>query len=980
VQFDETGQLVDPPAVDTVLQALRSEALTHLFIFSHGWNNSPADARSLYDRFFGAMSALLPDRQAGVNSGTLGIYWPSMRWIDEELPSADEGGPAAVSTALSPSASSASAQVLALKAVYSTPQQRAAIDALADMLQSRPRDPLALQQFQHYMQLLTTTPESGFHPEDNGERNLLSGSPQEVFQRFALVTPRSVDQGGVAGIGDLVDRIWDGAKEALRQATYWEMKKRAGVVGQQGLGLLIARIHQALPSIRVHLLGHSFGARLVSYSLAGLPAALTGSASPIKSVTLLQGAFSHFAFASSLPFDPSNGGGLAGMQARVDGPIGVTHTPWDTALGTYYPLASMAANDATSAFEDLLFRWNAMGHDGAQSVNANAIGVGPVGTDYAASTRGSQFTNFDANAVIRLGGPPSGAHSDIVHPEIAWIVLSASHVADQSANVSGSATQAAAGSPQGGAASLAPVVETTAEPQRQETSRSSFEPTEPPLIRNTTVSLAFNIPQEDTRRAKAGLRADNTSPCSVMIELNLHHRLGLEGAKDRFRALWKTLPPAVSQRGWVEISDTYIRCDLSVDDVRMLALRDEQEAKGDESAHSIYQIWPDFPVHPQIDQSVSTIKGDAARRSYDATGASITWAVIDTGIDASHPHFATYDTLGGDVAQLHCDFTMPDTPVPPRIISALRDTYGHGSHVSGIIAGGLVGGVPGKTPPPYFVAESVQTPGGLSSVQERRGVDPLRLTGVAPRCKLVSLRIQGDDGQNLSSNVIRALQYVRKDLNGNGKLLRVHGVNLSLGYEFDAHWFACGQSPICVEVNRLVRSGVVVVVAAGNTGYGTLTAEQRPGTRTGMALTINDPGNADLAITVGSTHRDRPHTYGISYFSSKGPTGDGRIKPDLVAPGERITSCAAGRNLDKIGPLMAGKPPNTACYVDDSGTSMAAPHVSGAIAAFLSIRREFIGQPERVKEICLANATPLGRERYFEGSGLFDLMRMIQSV
>ena len=61
-----------------------------------------------------------------------------------------------------------------------------------------------------------------------------------------------------------------------------------------------------------------------------------------------------------------------------------------------------------------------------------------------------------------------------------------------------------------------------------------------------------------------------------------------------------------------------------------------------------------------------------------------------------------------------------------------------------------------------------------------------------------------------------------------------------------------------------------------------------------MALTINDPGNADLAITVGSTHRDMPHVYGVSYFSSKGPTGDGRLKPDLVAPGEKIISCAAG--------------------------------------------------------------------------------------
>jgi subtilisin family serine protease len=67
-------------------------------------------------------------------------------------------------------------------------------------------------------------------------------------------------------------------------------------------------------------------------------------------------------------------------------------------------------------------------------------------------------------------------------------------------------------------------------------------------------------------------------------------------------------------------------------------------------------------------------------------------------------------------------------------------------------------------------------------------------------------------------------------------------------------------------------------------------------------------------------------------------------------------------------------------YVEDSGTSMAAPHVSGAVANFLSIRREFIGRPDEVKQIFQESATSLGRERYFQGYGLVDLMRAIQSI
>ena len=69
-----------------------------------------------------------------------------------------------------------------------------------------------------------------------------------------------------------------------------------------------------------------------------------------------------------------------------------------------------------------------------------------------------------------------------------------------------------------------------------------------------------------------------------------------------------------------------------------------------------------------------------------------------------------------------------------------------------------------------------------------------------------------------------------------------------------------------------------------------------------------------------------------------------------------------------------------AVYVDESGTSMAAPHVSGVAAAFLSVRHEFIGKPDELKEILMKSATPLGRERSFEGAGLVDIMRALQSV
>jgi subtilisin family serine protease len=213
---------------------------------------------------------------------------------------------------------------------------------------------------------------------------------------------------------------------------------------------------------------------------------------------------------------------------------------------------------------------------------------------------------------------------------------------------------------------------------------------------------------------------------------------------------------------------------------------------------------------------------------------------------------------------------------------------------------------------------------------------------------------------------------------GSDSFLRIHGVNLSLGYDFDAAWFACGSSPLCKEIDRLVHTGVIVVVAAGNSGYGTLNVERSEVNKFSLPMTINDPGNAELAITVGSTHRTSPHSFGVSYFSSKGPTGDGRQKPDLVAPGERITSAAAGARRTAVN--VAAEVVDPAVYVEDTGTSMAAPHVSGAAAAFLSVRQEYVGRPNEVKKILLESAMPLGRERAFEGAGLVDLLRAMQSV
>jgi len=401
-----------------LVRELEGAALTDLIVFSHGWNNSTAKAQELYKSFFEELRKVMTQRAAltpaGVKVGTVGVIWPSMRWPDEAAP-ARVGG--AASLAESPSDE---ALVKDLLDAYDATEQQQAIGELAVLLKERPRDMQALARFQHLMETLVAQPDPASALEDNGEVALLTDQPEVVFRRLAAAAPSPRRQGG-AGVGDVFHSLWNGAKEALRQTTYWEMKNRAGVVGQRGLGPVITRIHSAHPTLRVHLVGHSFGARLVSFALSGLPTEFAGAGSPVKSLMLLQGAFSHFAFAEKLPFDRDRAGALAGMSSRVDGPIMVSHSLLDTAVGKLYPLSSIAGRSDAAGLDEALYRWGAMGHDGAQAVPADNLRLGPVGQAYPFGA--GRFVNLDGNRIITKGGPPSGAHSDIVHPEIAWALM-----------------------------------------------------------------------------------------------------------------------------------------------------------------------------------------------------------------------------------------------------------------------------------------------------------------------------------------------------------------------------------------------------------------------------------------------------------------------------------------------------------------------------------------------------------------------------
>ena len=346
----------------------------------------------------------------------------------------------------------------------------------------------------------------------------------------------------------------------------------------------------------------------------------------------------------------------------------------------------------------------------------------------------------------------------------------------------------------------------------------------------------------------------------------------------------------------------------------------------------VYAVWRSSRKAKLTARSLQTLKADAALASFGAAGQGITWAVLDTGLRADHPHFKAANDGNGSLIDAVWDCTQPGKPVS---IAKAQDPDGHGTHVAGIISG-------------------------------KEAAGPHR--GVAPRATLVVYKVLDDQGEGEDAWIIKALDHIAQRNANSGATVQLHGINLSLGGPFDATVYGCGFSPICAELRRQWRDGVLVVVACGNEGQ--LQVQTAGGeVDLNTAMSIGDPANLEDCIAVGSVHADKPHLYGVSSFSSRGPTADGRPKPDVVAPGERISSCNASFHAGK-GDL----------YRVESGTSMAAPHVSGLLAAFLSVRREFIGRPDDVKRILLDACNDLGRDRYHQGRGLPNLMQMLLSV
>ncbi|WP_309719534.1 S8 family serine peptidase [Armatimonas sp.] len=332
--------------------------------------------------------------------------------------------------------------------------------------------------------------------------------------------------------------------------------------------------------------------------------------------------------------------------------------------------------------------------------------------------------------------------------------------------------------------------------------------------------------------------------------------------------------------------------------------------------------------------------------SYGFKGTGVGVAVLDSGVTQLHPDLATGWTSRVVNAP---DFVGDKT---------LGDPCGHGSHVAGIIAGD----------------------GSASSGSKAYRT----FYGTAPDAKIINLRVLDKDGQGSVSNAIAAIQWAI----ANKSTHNIRVLNLSVGHEVGESY---KTDPLCQAVETAWKAGIVVVCAVGNGGridnnFNLLRNNEGYGTRYGS---IQSPANDPFVISVGAVKNpvgiralDR-----IATYSSRGPTRvDMIMKPDLVAPGNRVISLNALGGYNALyaafsvtnalpwNAYLTGTSNGTSdsmAYFYLSGTSMAAPVVAGAAA--LLIQKDPTLSPDTVKARLMLSADKYWNDPATYGAGLLNI-------
>jgi subtilisin family serine protease len=382
--------------------------------------------------------------------------------------------------------------------------------------------------------------------------------------------------------------------------------------------------------------------------------------------------------------------------------------------------------------------------------------------------------------------------------------------------------------------------------------------------------------------------------------------VGLQQARSRAKVLRQNIAQEQTRslntwRGKNWIQQVNARFDVLLNAVAVEAKGEDIEAIAQQP--EVASVHPDYLVHINLSDSVPLVGAPEVWWNFQddygrpITGSTVRVAVIDTGIDYRHSAFGSCSALntGGD-CRVVGGYDFVNTNDDPM------DDHNHGTHVAGIIAG-----------------------------------DDDSIIGLAPDALLYAYKVCNASGSCWSSNIVAALERAADPNNDGDTSDRVDVANLSLGGPGGP------DSPLSLAVNEAVKTGMSVVVSAGNSGPN--------------YNTVGSPAAAAQAITVGASSK----TDSLASLSSRGPVAGSIIKPDLVAPGVSINS-----SFKNYG------------YGVYSGTSMSAPHVAGAVALLKQLHPTWT--PAQLKAAVANSARDLSLNPFAQGSGRLQVAEAASST
>ena len=429
VEFNKDGTVHDQNQAKALMDFLGQGSVSDLFVISHGWNNDMADARGLYSRFFECMRAVINLGTVGGistrNFAVLAVLWPSKKFAEQDLiPSGAASGGSPITNDL------LKQELKGMKGLFDGKDADAALDKAIQLVAKLEDSPKAQAEFADLLRSILPKPAPD-NTDASGDFFKLPGD--EIIKRLSKPVPIVQLQpaaghggaamatggagsagGGAAGIGQFFTGIKSGALNLLNLTTYYQMKERAGLVGSKGVNSLLKTILAQPTKIKLHLIGHSFGGRLVTAATAGPDGQPPVT---VDTLALLQTAFSHYGFAER--YDGKNDGYFRKVVTKkaVKGPTVISYTKNDLAVGKAYPLASLIAGQVAADLGDKNDKYGGLGRNGAQKTPEATDGV-LLALNKPYQLAAGKLHNLNADAIIK-------GHSDICHNEVAYAILAA---------------------------------------------------------------------------------------------------------------------------------------------------------------------------------------------------------------------------------------------------------------------------------------------------------------------------------------------------------------------------------------------------------------------------------------------------------------------------------------------------------------------------------------------------------------------------